>query len=69
MLSSYHTSYFVPLAHVQAQPVLGMCKDRWQDAIRLTPGASGREAADFVGRLQSDSIWVVVLEKLRLGLG
>ncbi|CAL8468128.1 g7667 [Coccomyxa elongata] len=28
-----------------------------------------REAADFVSRLQSDSIWVVVLEKLRHGLG
>ena len=28
-----------------------------------------REAADFVSRLQSDSIWVVVLEKLRQGLG
>ena len=28
-----------------------------------------RESADFVTRLQSDSIWVVVLEKLRHGLG
>ena len=28
-----------------------------------------RESADFVSRLQSDSIWVVVLEKLRQGLG
>jgi hypothetical protein len=28
-----------------------------------------REGADFVSRLQSDNIWVVVLEKLRHGLG
>lgn len=28
-----------------------------------------RESADFVTRLQSDSIWTVVLEKLRHGLG
>ena len=28
-----------------------------------------REAADFVSRLQSDSICLVVLEKLRQGLG
>ena len=28
-----------------------------------------RESADFVTRLQSDSIWVVVLEKIRHGLG
>ena len=28
-----------------------------------------REGADFVSRLQSDNIWVVVLEKLRHGVG
>lgn len=28
-----------------------------------------REGADFVQRLQSDNIWVVVLEKMRDGLG
>ncbi len=28
-----------------------------------------REGADFVSRLQNDNIWVVVLEKLRHGLG
>lgn len=28
-----------------------------------------REGSDFVSRLQSDNIWVVVLEKLRDGLG
>ena len=28
-----------------------------------------REGADFVSRLQSDNIWVVVLEKLRHGIG
>lgn len=28
-----------------------------------------REGADFVSRLQSDNIWVVVLEKMRDGLG
>lgn len=28
-----------------------------------------REGADFVSRLQSDNIWVVVLEKMRHGLG
>ena len=28
-----------------------------------------REGTDFVSRLQSDNIWVVVLEKLRDGLG
>ena len=28
-----------------------------------------REGADFVSRLQSDSLWVVVLEKTRHGLG
>ena len=28
-----------------------------------------REGADFVSRLQSDSVWVVVLEKMRDGLG
>lgn len=28
-----------------------------------------KEGTDFVSRLQSDNIWVVVLEKLRDGLG
>lgn len=28
-----------------------------------------REGADFVQRLKSDNIWVVVLEKMRHGLG
>lgn len=28
-----------------------------------------REGADFVSRLQSDNIWVIVLEKMRSGLG
>ena len=28
-----------------------------------------REGADFVSRLQSDNIWVIVLEKLRHGVG
>ena len=28
-----------------------------------------REGADFVSRLQSDNIWVVVLEKVRAGVG
>ena len=28
-----------------------------------------REGADFVQRLQSDNIWVVVMEKMRHGLG
>lgn len=28
-----------------------------------------REGVDFVQRLQNDSIWVVVLEKMRSGLG
>ena len=28
-----------------------------------------REGADFVQRLKSDSIWVVVLEKVRAGVG
>ena len=28
-----------------------------------------REGADFVSRLQSDNIWVIVLEKLRHGIG
>ena len=28
-----------------------------------------REGADFITRLQSDNIWVVVLEKARNGLG
>lgn len=28
-----------------------------------------REAADFILRLQSENIWVVVLEKMRMGLG
>lgn len=28
-----------------------------------------REGADFVNRLQSDNIWVVVLEKMRAGVG
>ena len=28
-----------------------------------------RESADFVSRLQSDSIWTVVLEKVRHGVG
>ena len=28
-----------------------------------------RESADFVRRLKSDNVWVVVLEKMRNGLG
>ena len=28
-----------------------------------------REGADFVGRLQTENLWVVVLEKMRQGLG
>lgn len=28
-----------------------------------------REGADFVGRLKSENVWVVVLEKMRNGLG
>lgn len=28
-----------------------------------------REGADFVGRLQNDNIWVVLVDKMRLGLG
>lgn len=28
-----------------------------------------REASDFVTRLKSDNVWVVVLEKMRHGLG
>lgn len=28
-----------------------------------------REGADFVRRLKSESVWVVVLEKMRNGLG
>lgn len=28
-----------------------------------------REGADFVSRLQTENLWVVVLEKMRKGLG
>lgn len=28
-----------------------------------------REGADFVSRLQTENLWVVVLEKMRQGLG
>ena len=31
--------------------------------------AQVREGADFVSRLQTENLWVVVLEKMRKGLG
>lgn len=33
------------------------------------PCCQVREGADFVGRLQTENLWVVVLEKMRKGLG
>lgn len=35
----------------------------------LTIPDIAREGVDFVNRLQSDGIWVVLVEKMRLGLG
>ena len=35
----------------------------------LTIPDIAREGADFVGRLKSDNVWVVLVEKMRTGLG
>ena len=72
--SAQQTSIFRPFTHVWRRRTLVLTYFTVILGIVTLLGVATvpdiiREGADFVSRLQSDNIWVVVLEKARSGLG